>query len=96
MAPCDRCFERRACTCDWEPLECTLGDQRGARSRERPRAEALAQPVEQPRDAGLRGQPQQAAYYLERVARSFPGSLHAQRANARLVQLRGAPPETKH
>jgi len=38
-----------------------------------------------------KGEPQQAIYYLERVAKVFPGSRHAAAAKARLAQLRGAP-----
>jgi thioredoxin-related protein len=38
-----------------------------------------------------KGQPQQAIVYLERIVQVFPNSRHAETAQARLVQLRGAP-----
>jgi tetratricopeptide (TPR) repeat protein len=38
-----------------------------------------------------KGQPQQAVYYLERVARMFPGSKYAEQAQVRLTRLRGSP-----
>ncbi|HBI43608.1 MAG TPA: hypothetical protein DDY78_12280 [Planctomycetales bacterium] len=39
-----------------------------------------------------KGQPQQAVYYLERVARNFPTSRHAETAQVRLSQIQGQPP----
>jgi hypothetical protein len=39
-----------------------------------------------------KGEPQQAIFYLERVAKAAPASRHAAAAKARLAQLRGAPP----
>ena len=43
-------------------------------------------------DAWLKkGQPQQAIFYLERVVKAFPATRHAEVAQARLAQLRGAP-----
>lgn len=39
-----------------------------------------------------KGEPQQAIFYLERVAKVAPASRHAAAARARLAQLRGAPP----
>jgi tetratricopeptide (TPR) repeat protein len=45
-------------------------------------------------DAWLKkGQPQQAIFYLERVVQAFPTSTQAEAAQARLAQLRGAPPK---
>ncbi len=38
-----------------------------------------------------KGQPQEAAHYLERVQKMFPGTRHADQAQARLARLRGAP-----
>ncbi len=44
-------------------------------------------------DACLKkGQPQQAAIYLERVVQSFPNSRHAEAAQMRLSQIQGQPP----
>ena len=41
-----------------------------------------------------KGQPQQAVFYLERVAQTFPNSRHAEAAQARLAQLQGPPSRT--
>jgi thioredoxin-related protein len=38
-----------------------------------------------------KGQPQQAAFYLERVLRAFPNSRHAETAQTRLSQIQGGP-----
>jgi thioredoxin-like negative regulator of GroEL len=38
-----------------------------------------------------KGQPQQAMFYLERIAQTFPNTRQAEIAQARLAQLRGAP-----
>jgi tetratricopeptide (TPR) repeat protein len=43
-------------------------------------------------DTWLRkGQPQKAVFYLQRVVKMFPGSRHAEKAQATLARLRGAP-----
>ena len=39
-----------------------------------------------------KGQPQQAAFYLERVVQNFPNSRHAEAAQVRLSQIQGQPP----
>jgi thioredoxin-related protein len=38
-----------------------------------------------------KGQPQQAAFYLERLLRAFPNSRHAEAAQTRLSQIQGGP-----
>ena len=38
-----------------------------------------------------KGQPQQAIFYLERVAQGFPNTRHAEEAQVRLSRLRGSP-----
>ncbi len=44
-------------------------------------------------DACLKkGQPQQAAFYLERVVQNFPNTRHAEAAQGRLSQIQGQPP----
>lgn len=44
-------------------------------------------------DACLKkGQPQQAAFYLERVVQNFPNMRHAEAAQVRLSQIQGQPP----
>jgi thioredoxin-like negative regulator of GroEL len=46
-------------------------------------------------DAWLKkGQPQQAIFYLDRIVKGFPSTRHAEVAQARLAQLRGAPTRT--
>ncbi len=39
----------------------------------------------------MKGQPQQAIFYLERVIKMFPGSRHAEVARLRVARLHGAP-----